>query len=160
VDGIIAAAGKPPKFVLLKAYWLGVQDLFPEDTWNKLAQEIDKTIAHLKSLGVEQIILVGPSPQFRYSVPDCLMRQTRNCELASIDQRRQAAPVISALSAVLSRRPTVRYIDPAESLCVGSTCPAQLDNALLYYDAHHLTLDGEKLLSRQLAPEVINALAK
>lgn len=159
IDGIITSAGKPPKFVLLKAHWYGTQDLFPEDTWNNLSKELDKTISHLRSIGVANIILVGPSPQFRHPVPDCIMRQAADCDLALSEHREQAAPIKLVLD-VLSRHQNVRYVDPTESLCFGDICPAQMDGSLLYYDAHHLSLDGEKRLSRQLAPAVLNALAE
>ncbi|PSJ50762.1 acyltransferase family protein [Pseudaminobacter soli (ex Li et al. 2025)] len=159
MESIVKAAGKAPKFAVLKAHWRAVDNLFFENTWNRLSAELDKTIAFLEALGTEQIILVGPTPQFERRVPECLMRGAKDCSTSLSKNRDQSAEIVSSLKRVLSHHPSIRYVDPTESLCIGDQCPAQINGIALYHDTNHLTLDGEKILSSQIAPHIAGALA-
>lgn len=128
------------------------------DTGNlKLFQDrLEATVAGLKAAG-KDIVLVSQVPEVAFDVPRILARARLHGEpdptgpsrTAYLERNRR---VLDAFAALAQRHPAVRVIHPYETLCADDTCRIQAESASLYYDNHHLTVEGARLLAPLFSP--------
>ena len=133
------------------------QQQFHELTdWNEIA-------AHLKSLGVKSIVLVGPVPQWRPSLPIVMVKRHWNStDSRIVDQGLD--PRMLASDTLLKQQldpALVTYISIIGGVCEGSACLARVDEgrSLLVVDYGHLTPAASLYLGQTLIlPRLRNLL--
>ena len=107
--------------------------------WNALAK-------HLRSLGVPEVILVGPVPQWRPSLPQIIVGQhwgdTQDHVQFGLDLRIEKTDVV--LTSELKNSLQIRYVSLFKTLCNKFGCLARLpgNQTLMALDYGHLTPEG------------------
>ena len=132
-----------PRRVTLAARW----DFY---NWHKL----EETIARLRTLGVEDIDVVGPVPQWHNGLPRQAAIAYREHRFSRLPERLSNGLVptpfkLDAEMAELAQRLKVRYLSPLQALCNSDGCLARHhDNiyTLTAWDDAHLTESGSELL--------------
>ncbi|MEC3912094.1 acyltransferase family protein [Sphingobium sp. CR2-8] len=111
--------------------------------------KLDRTIAAIRAAGRE-VVLIGPIPPQPFDVPR---------RLAHLAQRGAAADARGVDRAWVEGRTRhlrtlfrrwkgrgVTLIDPIASLCSSGTCLIERDGKPLYFDSHHLSVAGARLV--------------
>ncbi len=128
--------------VYLSAFW--ISDNYREA---QVDQQVDTTIEQLRRLG-KRVVLIGPIPAQPASVP-------RELALAGDAARTRSASEFDQQVQWFTRNfpdwraEGVTIIEPRDHLVVDGQTMIVADNAPLYYDSHHLSLAGARLI---LAP--------
>ena len=101
-----------------------------------------------------RVLIVGPVPELKHSVRDCLQRaqltgQPReSCAVRHSDVERRHRETWQVLRGVASKSANVRVIDPAEPFCDRDTCRPFGPKGLFYDDNDHLSVLGTEMLYR------------
>ncbi len=96
----------------------------------------------------KRVVLFYPVPEPGRDVPSLLaMAALRGQDPAQITTPRQrhdtrVAPITAALDALDPRRGELVRVRPDAVLCDDTACHTYMDGKALYYDDHHLSLDG------------------
>jgi hypothetical protein len=103
----------------------------------------------------KQVILVYPIPETGYDIPSTLARMRSKGEdpaslTVSQEAYRKRQRFALAMLDSLGQRPGLQRIYPEEILCRAQRCLTSLDTKPLYFDSHHLSVPGAKLLLPQL----------
>ncbi|WP_325232104.1 acyltransferase family protein [Sphingobium sp.] len=112
---------------------------------------LDRTIAALRAEG-RDVTIIGPVPPQPFDVP------RRLAHLARTGATQGATGVARATVEAHTRRLRtlfaawqargVAYIDPIAALCSPSRCAIERDGRPLYFDTHHLSVAGARLVIR------------
>jgi hypothetical protein len=140
------AAIKPAVVILAQA------ELHEQTNWHDM-----QTV--LKDLGVENVVVIGPVPQWRPALPFVIAKRhwnenQRYLTDSAIDKH------IVATNDLLHKQldKHVSYISLIDSLCVdqGLSCQAKVNKAPLVFDYGHLTPEGSLLVSQTIIiPQLI-----
>lgn len=107
--------------------------------WNEIAR-------HLKTLGVKEVVLVGPVPQWRPSLPLVIAkRHWRSSDSQIVDQGLDQRMLRTDALLKKELDPSViGYISVIGDVCQGLACLAKVDNgkSLMVVDYGHLTPSG------------------
>lgn len=121
------------------------------------------TLDTLRKYGVETVI-VGPNPEFPYSVPRCLARAYWHGGTPQTCDRPFGAVVEvvgwadGAIDAIATSRPGIHYLDALSPLCDSTDCKAgNGSNEVFYFDGHHLRGEAARRILNTLD---IKALAR
>jgi hypothetical protein len=105
-----------------------------------------QTIADLKALGVERIVVIGPTPVFPRHVASCLyfadrygMDRSHTCGVERTRAEAEARIAAERLTTALAGIDDVRYVDPFAIFCDAERCLPFADKAILFGDTNHLT---------------------
>lgn len=147
-----------PHTVILFAVWSHYQSDWatPSDVKSAFLSTIQK----LKSIGVENVIVLGPAPVWKEALPKLIYLAWKNGTpfhavpaRLSIGLDPSAATVDAEMRQMLRGQP-VKYVSLLDFLCDPDGCLTHVpghDSRLLTWDYGHLTTDGSALVSRQLA---------
>jgi hypothetical protein len=121
-------------------------------------QSLAKLVKQLRSGGAKVLVL-GPVPDPRSIVPDCLS--------AHLDDATACSPPTSlavnrsgvAAEAAATQAGGGRYADLTELFCAADRCPAIVGNTLVYRDDNHVTMQYTRLLAPVLGTLVDQTLA-
>ena len=115
--------------------------------------QLDATIAALVADG-RRVIIFAAVPPNGIDVPRYLARLARDGRLDQAPgmPRAAVAKATVKLRAILDRWRTrgVTVIDPADALCGPERCSIIRDGKVLYFDSHHLSVDGATLVAQLL----------
>ena len=133
----------------IRTVWLAGFWASPSYAVPGMGERLDATIIALQSAG-KQVVLVGPVPPQPFEVP---RRLAHAAAFAGDDPLRGADPAdtrratiwLSAYYAAWRAR-GVRIIEPLDALSRGPTTLLTLDGQPLYFDSHHLSLTGARLV--------------
>ena len=135
----------------------------PDAAFPSFQAEIKAALSHtldvLVASGVRRILLVGPHPEMRMWVPECLLRIGLDSPWRdACGVKRQAmnewnAPFLGMVHDLLQAYPQLRFIDPNPVLCDDSVCRPYDGADILYWDSHHLTYAGAVKLDKPFADE-------
>ena len=117
---------------------------------------LEKSIASLKVSGATMVFLADtPSPAAEGSIPDCLSEHPADIEQCAIP-RAQAALDSTGRQAEIkgAARAGATVIDPTPWFCTGASCPAVVQNVIVYEDDSHISASYALLR----APELQRAL--
>jgi len=136
---------KPYK-VVMAANW----DLYDDADWTKL----ENTIIRLKEIGINNIDLIGPVPQWQESLPKQLYNFYKKSPFHNIPTKMQFGlnTNISLLEPALEKisiREKINYISPIKIFCSEGACITRLGDTsddLTAWDYGHLTTIGSKYL--------------
>ncbi len=146
-----------PDTVILAANWRfysarpGWPDISPE--------RLGPTCAWLRSVGVQRIIVVGPVPNWRPTLPDVLIAWQKRTGARLLPARLpEQQPDPFAAEPTLLRvadQQQAAYLSPRSVLCDAAGCLVTISGpspvALTAWDAAHLTTAGSRLLGGPLA---------
>jgi peptidoglycan/LPS O-acetylase OafA/YrhL len=147
------AANKNLRTVILAGFWAD-----PAYSSGQNPQKLDQTIQALRALK-RDVILIGTVPQQPFDVPRHLARLTQNgTRTDSIGVAR--TKYLQQSGWIRARYPGwralgVRIWEPADTLCSETHCAVIRSGIPLYFDRHHLSLSGARLIvrSNQMANE-------
>lgn len=127
---------------------------FSREARREFRQGLDKLLTRLLDSG-RKVVLVYPIPETGYDVPSTLARLS--------DRGQDPASFTTPLSAYEKRqhfvlgmldgfgnRPNLVRIYPQSVLCTGKRCLTSKEGKPLYFDSHHLSMAGAKLLEPEL----------
>ncbi len=111
--------------------------------------------AHLLGLGVKNIVLVGPVPQWQPSLPRAIALRHFDKSKKSIADNSFERHLFSTdnnMKARYEKSDKVSYISLLEHLCNGDVCLAKVDdiNTPLVWDYGHLSLAGSEYIAREV----------
>ncbi|HET7714073.1 MAG TPA: SGNH hydrolase domain-containing protein, partial [Bauldia sp.] len=136
---VLAAAGLrlPPPADLRPAMALGVAGFLTE------AQE---------NWRAERVLIIGPVPEFRHPVPECLARADHRgldrdvCSMPRERVERRRRETMITLDYLAAQFPNVRVIDPIDLFCDERLCRPYDSGGPLYTDGDHLSVRGAEKL--------------
>ena len=120
------------------------------------------TVSTLKKLGVKQVILVGPVPQWYPSLPLIYAKNAFGLEiLASHKIDKNVIKTNIQMLEISQLIPDLTYIDVINNICKEKesiySCRVIYDDVLLAWDYGHLTLEGAKFITREyVLPQILN----
>jgi hypothetical protein len=120
------------------------------------------TVSTLKKLGVKQVVLVGPVPQWYPSLP--LVYAKNSFGLETLDSHKIDKNVIKTNTEMLEISQSIKdltYIDVLNNICKKKndihSCRVIYDDVLLAWDYGHLTLEGSNFVAREyILPQLLN----
>jgi peptidoglycan/LPS O-acetylase OafA/YrhL len=146
-DWVIArAAALKPSRVILAADW-GTPD------WHRL----DDTLGALRRIGVEDVVIVGPVPKWRFPLPKALvLYATRYGAPYPVRMSFALVPGRDALDAAMqsfARSRGAAYVSPYQALCNDAGCRTfdeVVPDRLIAFDESHLTVFGSNYVVRRI----------
>lgn len=107
------------------------------------------TLADLRSFGVSRILIVGPTPFFPRSVPNCLyladhygMDRARTCGIDRTAADSDVAAARARIEAATAGMANIRYLDPFGAFCDAARCLPYAGGDILIVDTNHLSDAG------------------
>ena len=153
-----------PEIVMMYAYWshgldgrggfAGLYDL----------RKLDATVAELKQIGVKKIILMGPTPYWRNSLPHNIVETWKKTKAITQPPLRLTygdfglvaeLPLYDKQMREIAQRLTISYISGVDYLCNTEGCLTR-DNEdgvkVASIDYGHLTVDAAQTYLKRIAP--------
>jgi peptidoglycan/LPS O-acetylase OafA/YrhL len=129
------------------------KDEHDKTRWNDIA-------ARLKGMGVKQVVLVGPLPQWSPSLPSVIANRHWGETPSHMTDRALDQSVMAADLATRSQidPQTVDFISLIDKLCVANSCLVRVptDHSLLQIDSGHLSSEGSLYIVKNFVlPELI-----
>jgi hypothetical protein len=142
-----------PETVVLSAQW--EQYRSPDG--------LRETVAALRELGVAEIVVVGPSPNWPHGLAQALFRQVKRERLDRFPLRVKHELSDAPARADRRLRPLARelgvtYIAPLDVLCNRDGCLARVEDRadqLAFWDPSHFTAVGSAWFVEAVAPELL-----
>jgi peptidoglycan/LPS O-acetylase OafA/YrhL len=142
-----------PETVVLSAQW--EQYRSPDG--------LRETVAALRELGVAEIVVVGPSPNWPHGLAQALFRQVKREGLDRFPLRVKHELSDAPARADRRLRPLARelgvtYIAPLDVLCNRDGCLARVEDRadqLAFWDPSHFTAVGSAWFVEAVAPELL-----
>ncbi|MGH8396966.1 MAG: acyltransferase family protein [Gammaproteobacteria bacterium] len=112
-------------------------------------QKFAVTIQEVQPL-VKMIMLLGPTPSLRDSVPDCIRtHDLPACAISARDYEVQSQPVRAWLRSLAAKYKNIEYVELGNFFCNTSICPAIKDGYSLYWDASHVSTTAARAFSQE-----------
>jgi peptidoglycan/LPS O-acetylase OafA/YrhL len=153
-----------PEIVMMYAYWshgldgkggfAGLYDL----------TKLDATVAELKKIGVKKIILMGPSPYWRNSLPHNIVENWKKTKTVAKPPLRLSygdfglvaeLPLYDKQMRAIAMRLNVSYISGVDFLCNADGCLTRDSEdgvKVASIDYGHLTVDAAQTYLKRIAP--------
>lgn len=155
-----------PDTIVLAGAWERYMEsgLYPDQIIDMLFD----TVRRLKQLGIRHIVVFGPGPLWRISLPVDLFRYMVNTRAERIPERLgTVSDAIWSLDAAMAARAAaenVQYMSVVGYFCDKTGCRTVGNGALagpdlLYRDRDHLSMTGSKLLIAHAEPQLFGAPA-
>lgn len=161
LEGVVLSArwaaytGRPsPDGSLNARLSYGVQPLNPMESERALQATLAATVERLEHAGL-RVLIVGQVPEFRHSVPTCLLRRSlESCSMpvAQVRERRDTANAL--LAHIVAAHPNAHLLDPLQLFCDSTLCYPVRDTVVMFFDPQHLTATGARSLEPQLLPDI------
>lgn len=164
--------GASPSFAILYSYWTLYADprthyYFVDETGAKAQDQRDaflkgfrNTVDYLHSLGVSRILVIGPTPTFPRSSPECVIRSLvyRQSPDLRCSQPREAensrrALAMTWLREAQSERDDFILIDPIEVFCDSEMCRPYKDRTVYFNDTNHISDAGIAAINSKFEEE-------
>ncbi len=143
--------------VVIAARW-GYYAKLPAD-WLQFGSDLQQAVNTAQGIGL-RVILVGPVPAQPHDVVPCLVRHAReDCTVSRSDAETTNASAVAMLKGIADEAQAVWIVEPMTVLCDRSACSPQPDTELLYFDEHHLNVNGSEKLAPLFAPALAWAVA-
>jgi peptidoglycan/LPS O-acetylase OafA/YrhL len=164
-----AALAKNIRTVLLDARWAGYAGV-PSEEDEQFAETgagalhplnavqsramfvpaMKSVVAALVAAG-KKVVIIGPVPEFRHSVPTDLAKMRvwhENWEIAPTrDQFQARETFVNAVFTDLAKETGAALVIPAQVLCPDARCATTANGIPLYRDANHLSVSGAEKLA-------------
>ena len=155
--GVLAKARElRPDSVVLSARWEEYRGL----------GDLTRTVTELRRFGVEQIVVVGPSPSWELGLPQTLYNEVKRQHLARFPMRMKQHPSseqarVDRELRQLSRGLGVTYVAPLDVLCNNDGCLARVADAvdqLTFWDPSHFTTAGSTYFVDAVAAQLLRGV--
>ena len=154
--------------VLAKARELRPDSIVLSARWEEYGDRADlaRTVVELRRVGVEQIVVVGPSPNWPQGLPQTLYNEVKREHLARFPMRmkhqlsREPARADRELRQ-LARELDVTYVAPLDVLCNHDGCLARVADAvdqLAFWDPSHFTTAGSTYFVEAVADKLLRGV--
>ncbi len=165
------AANPKLKLIILAARWaLYNGDLPYYDTGNPHLRMLDARVAGDRVYPLDEalagtldaiaatgtkarVVVLGPVPELTFAPSYCVAvaRHLRRAETGCWDAPAalplaRARPAEAKIAKALATRPEVGVFYPSRRLCTATSCIAELNHRLLYFDDDHLSASGSRML--------------
>ncbi|MET0987340.1 MAG: acyltransferase family protein [Steroidobacteraceae bacterium] len=161
LEGVVLSArwaaytGRPsPDGSLNARLSYGVAPLNPMESERALQATLAATVERLEHAGL-RVLIVGQVPEFRHSVPTCLLRRSlESCSMpvTQVKERRDAANRL--LAQIVATHPNAHLLDPLQLFCDSALCYPVRNAVVMFFDPQHLTVTGSRSLEPQLLPDI------
>jgi hypothetical protein len=113
-----------------------------------LAAGTAQMLRRLREAGI-RVVVIGDTPRIGVDVPECLSRRGSTVSECG----RPSAPLLTRVDPVrlAATAADVEMIEFDRRICPADTCPAALDNTLIWRDSHHLTATFARQFSKDFA---------
>jgi len=150
-----AYLGRPsPDGSLLAHLSFGDGPLDTERSAQAMHVGLQATLERLERAGL-RVVVLGATPEFRYSVPQCLLRRpVQECSMprAAVDERRGMA--MHVVSNTVSTDGVAHMFDPLQFFCDQDFCYPTHGKTVMFSDPQHLTAAGSPLLEPELVGDL------
>jgi hypothetical protein len=150
-----AYLGRPsPDGSLLARLSFGNGPLDTQKSAEAMHVGLQATLERLERAGL-RVVVVGATPEFRYSVPQCLLRRpVQECSMtrAAVDERRGIA--MHVVTHTVETNGGAHMFDPLHFFCDDNFCYPMHGETVMFSDPQHLTAAGSPLLE----PEFVGDL--
>lgn len=150
-----AYLGRPsPDGTLQARLSYGDVPLSPEKSEEALRIGLTHTLERLERAGL-RVVVVGSTPEFRYSVPQCLLRRPlQECSMsrAAVDERRGRS--MGVVANTVATNGGAHMYDPLAFFCDRNFCYPMHGRTVMFSDPQHLTAAGSPLLEPELAGDL------
>ncbi len=144
-----------PEMVVLAAAWLGYKDM--------VGQSLEKVVGQLRDAGIKDIVLIGPVPYWKASLPKIMVRtwlETHQFPDAADNLRVSGTFKMDERMSEISQGLAVRYVSPVRLLCDGShrcltMVSAGVPETVFAFDNAHLTNFGSEYLVSKMKNELV-----
>lgn len=143
-----------------KVLVIGQQGGHDQEDWLAFAKQV-------KALGVEHVMLVGPVPQWRPSLPAVYVRRHWDSNSEFIYDRAFDSSLVTVNKAAADKLNTtdITYVDILAALCKTEDgkffCKAKVDDTLLVVDYGHLSEEGSVYVANTIInPSLFSILLK
>jgi hypothetical protein len=148
-----------PKTVIIFGYWVNYRTGL--DLNAATSKNLGPTLDELRKRGVQNIVIIGPAPNWNEPLPILLSKRTmEDAPLYRVPDRMSfgldtnTMKVDESLRAMLTNQPSVHYVSLVERLCDANGCLTRVPNSsgaqLMAWDESHLTKMGAELVARYL----------
>lgn len=161
LKGVVVAArwpaylGRPsPDGTLQAQLSYGDVPLGPAQSEEALRIGLTNTLERLERAGL-RVVVVGSTPEFRYSVPQCLLRRPlTQCAMprAAVDERRGRS--MSVVANTVATNGGAHMYDPLAFFCDRNYCYPMHGRTVMFSDPQHLTATGSPLLEPALVDDL------
>lgn len=150
-----AYLGRPsPDGSLLARLSYGEEALDSVQSEEALHTGLANTLDRLERAGL-RVVVVGATPEFQYSVPQCLLRRAlHECSMprAAVNERRERA--MQVVASTVASNGGAHMFDPLRFFCDDHFCYPTHGRTVMFSDPQHLTTAGSKLLVPELAEDL------
>ncbi|MDN8612814.1 acyltransferase family protein [Variovorax ginsengisoli] len=137
-NDLAAAQIRKTDTVVIVGHW----EPYPNRT--ELLEGVARSVAQA-SATARRVILMGPSPTLRDTVPRCIeANNVEACSVPRVQFEWQTAEISEGMAAMARRFKNVTYVSRTDFFCTVDTCPAMKDGYSLYWDSHHPTSTAAK----------------
>jgi len=145
-----------PSTVLLYAHWNGY---VKTDKNHSIIQSLVPTIRKLHETGVSHVIVIGPSPLWKGSLPNLLVRDLRRNRSGQVPARtykyfdEEVIQMEALLKKQVQNMGNVVYFSALDAMCTSSGCLTTVNgraDGLTTWDEGHFTTQGALYLAKRL----------
>jgi peptidoglycan/LPS O-acetylase OafA/YrhL len=149
-----AYLGRPsPDGTLQARLSYGDVPLDPEKSEAALRLGLSNALRRLERAGL-RVLVVGATPEFHYSVPQCLLRRSlQECAMprTAVDERRGRSMLVVMNTVALNG---AHMFDPLHFFCDDVYCYPTHGQTVMFSDPQHLTAAGSPLLEPEVAGDL------
>jgi hypothetical protein len=126
------------------------------DKANGFAIGLEGTVDFLESIG-KRIIIVVDNPELPFFPKQCVPRPfvgVQRCSISIQDVKRRQHSFRDVIHTISQRHRDLVVFDPLDVFCDNQKCTPERNGVILYFDSHHLSLRGSKLVAEKFMSEV------
>ena len=124
-----------------------------EEALDIFSKSLKKTILILEKNELK-ILVMAPTPEFKYPVPACIFRKSPEyCQTTRDENDIYRKRVMKVLLDTVSQHPNVKLADGYQALCDSRHCSVVKNDRILYSDGDHLTGSGAKFTLTSMQTE-------
>ena len=111
-------------------------------------------LVHALLQASKEVVLVLDGPELPFSPRDCNLRPLatwiKSCRVSRAQAEQRQDAVRSAAKLLQAEVSNLRVFDPLEVLCDRTWCAVDRGGMLAFYDSHHFSVRGSRLVARPL----------
>ena len=146
--------------VVLAAAWGGYKDT--------VGQSLEKVVGQLRDAGIKDIVLIGPVPYWKVSLPKIMVRtwlETHQFPDAADNLNVSNTFKMDERMSEISQGLAVRYVSPVRLLCDGShrcltMVSAGAPETVFAFDSAHLTDTASGYLVGKMKDDIVSGAVK
>jgi peptidoglycan/LPS O-acetylase OafA/YrhL len=127
--------------VILSGYWWGEFEAIhnSKDGYWPFEKALSDTVAYINSLGL-RVLIVSPTPDFRFNVGGCLARQSgEHCRMSRKVWDAKSSAIRDIINEISRDRDDVGSLDLTDFFCDKDFCYSERSDLILFRDKNHIT---------------------